>query len=440
MTLALALYDWLARGPGPRLAERMLARRLKRGKEDPDRLSERMGTPGRDRPSGALLWLHAASVGEAVSLLPVIRLLDRDRPDLTLLMTTGTRTSAALMAERLPSRAIHQYAPLDVRPALERFVAHWRPAALCVVESEIWPTMLAVAAEHRIPALLASARLSAKSARSWGLAPRTARALMGRFTAILAQSDAIADRFKRLGAPADRVSVAGSLKSAADPLPDAPGERADIAERIGARPRWLAASTHPGEEAAALDAHAALRRHLPTALTLIAPRHPERGAEVAALARARGLTAALRSETPAPAPDCEVFVIDRLGELGLWYRMAPLAFIGGAMTVSGGHNPMEAARLVTAILTGPHWEAFQDDYAALTEADAVRVAADPEVLSRAVAALLASDGGALRGMASRAAAVAEALDAEGRAVARRVADRLSAFVPPQDAEVDDDAA
>lgn len=360
--------------------------RARRGKEVPERIRERWGDATRPRPEGALLWVHAASVGEAASLLPVLSALSRLAPDLTVLATTGTATSAALLADRLPLlglyRVIHQFAPLDIRGWVRRFLDHWRPDAAAFVESELWPNTVLETDARGIPMALINARMSVRSFDRWRRAPGLARALLSRFRLVQAQSGRDAGRLAQLGARG--VEAPGNLKFAAPPLPADPDTLARLREALGPRPVWLAASTHPGEEEMVLEAHRALIQDHPDLLTVIVPRHPERGAEIAARAAAFGAT----RRSQGGGPDGQVWVADTLGELGLFYRVAQVAFVGGSLVPHGGQNPLEAARLACPVVFGPHTWNFAEATAALIEAGgAVRVQ-DASALIGAVGDLL----------------------------------------------------
>ncbi len=292
--MTAALYRAGTELLGPAI-ELWLKRRLARGKEDPARLSERLGRPGRDRPPGRLVWLHGASVGEAISVLPLIDRLLAARDDVSVLLTTGTVTSARLMAERLPARAFHQFAPVDRPSAVERFLDHWRPDLALWVESELWPNLVAETAKRGAAMALVNARLSERSYRRWRRLGWLIRPMLSAFALTLAQSEADAQRLRALGAR--DVRCLGNLKSAAPPLVVDKAALAELSAALGGRPRWLAASTHPGEEAIAADVHRRLAPRLPGLLTVIAPRHPERGPE---LAEALGATVARRSAGEPP--------------------------------------------------------------------------------------------------------------------------------------------
>ena len=363
----------------------LLARRAGRGKEDPARLGERLGRPGLPRPAGPLVWLHGASVGEALSILPLVaRLGGRG---LSVLVTTGTVTSGQLMAERLPPGALHQYVPVDLPSAVARFLDHWRPDAAIWVESELWPNLVLGAAARGVPMALVNARMSEASRRGWSRAPGLARALVGAFSTIQAQSREDAERFASLGAR--EVGVPGNLKAASEPLAADPAALAALAAAIGDRPRWLAASTHQGEERLAALVHRRLAPRHPGLLTVVVPRHPARGGEIAAEAAALGLSVARRSAGASPGPDVDLYLADTLGELGLFYRLAPLSFVGNSLNPGGGgHNPLEPARLGATILSGPRVHNFADAFAALAAADALVAVADEEELAASLDRLL----------------------------------------------------
>ena len=313
----LALYLFVSRRASG-VARRFLERRAAAGKEDPARLSERMGVASVPRPEGRVAWFHAASVGEAASLLELLRRLQDGRPDLHSLVTTGTLTSAQLLEARLPPRCIHQFATLDVGPMVERFFDHWRPDVAVWTESELWPATLVEARRRGAPMALINARISNRSYKRWRIARGMARALLCRFDRILAQDDLAGEHFLALGADPARLEVTGSLKEGAAPLGHDETERVRIARALAGRPVWLAASTHPGEEEMALEAHAVARRTTPMLALLLAPRHPARGDALAATLRARGLAVAQRSKAEPLSPDTDVYLADTLGEMGLW--------------------------------------------------------------------------------------------------------------------------
>ncbi len=379
-SLALALALGAAELAQP-VARRVLARRLKAGKEDPDRLGERLGIPGRDRPPGRLIWFHAASVGEALSLLPLVEAVLEAAPDAHVLLTTGTRTSAALMQARLPARAIHQFVPVDTGPAVRRFLGHWRPDLAIWTESELWPRLITATRARDVPMLLVNARLSDRSARQMRRLGAYAASLLARFDAILAQDDLQAERLLRLGAPAQRVTVTGSLKDSAQPLPHDAGALRHLMRLTAGRTVWLAASTHPGEEEIVVAAHREARRTHHGLMLVLAPRHPDRGPALAAWLRDAGWIVAQRAAGEDPDRRTEVYVAHTLGEMGVWYRLWAVSFVGGSLVPGiGGHNPFEPALLGSAILAGPHVENFGAVYARFRRAGALVQVHDPEAL------------------------------------------------------------
>ena len=376
MTLPLALWAGVSRVSAPALRV-MLRRRVVRGKEIAARLPEREAIDSAPRPEGRLIWLHAASLGETVSILPVV--VELARTPGTILLTTGTVTSQRLLAQRLPDlglgeRVIHRFVPLDVPAWGARFLDHWRPDAAAFVESEIWPNILGAAAKRGIPLMLVNARLSARSLARWQMAPRTARMILGWFTVIHPQSRLDGDRFELLGAA--RVLPAGNLKLAAPPLPLDHQALSHLTSLIGG-PAWVAASLHRGEDELVLAAHRRLSATHPGLLTIMVPRHPDRGEAMAALAGG----APRRALGEPPPHGGGVWVADTVGEMGLVYRLAPVAFMGGSLVPHGGQNPAEPARLGRAVAVGPHTANFADMVALLREGGALAEVADAQALS-----------------------------------------------------------
>jgi 3-deoxy-D-manno-octulosonic-acid transferase len=386
--------------PGLRVLLRV---RLARGKEAPGRLNERRGIEPMPRPPGRVFWLHAASVGETASVLPVLAGLLQDANDLTVLFTTGTLTAAALLAQRLAAegqhRVLHRFLPLDVPAWVARFLDHWRPDAAAFVESELWPNLLAACEARNIPLMLCNARMSARSFARWQRTPRFAREVLGTFLRIQPRSEEDAEHLRRLGAA--NLDPPADLKFAAAPLPVDDAELLRLAKLLKGRPMWLAASTHPGEEVIAFAVHRSLAAHYPDLLTIVAPRHPERGATIAA--EAAPLPTRRRSQGEAPPP-AGIWIADTLGEMGLWYRLARIVFVGRSLLPpGGGQNPLEPARLGCAIATGPHTANFAEHVALLRCADALEMVADAAALTGFVAAKL-GDPEAAHAMGCRAGA------------------------------------
>lgn len=333
-----------------------LKKRLARGKEDPRRFEERLGHPSHMRPAGPLVWLHAASVGESLSMLPLIDRLLADQPALSLLMTTGTVTSAQLMSERLPARAFHQYVPVDRLAYVRRFLDHWHPDLALWAESEFWPNLVSETHRRGIPMVLVNGRISPRSFAGWQRARGLIADLLSEFALCLGQTEEDAARLRHLGAPG-AVSL-GNIKFAVPALPADPVAYDVLVRAMGARPRWLAASTHDGEEDVIARVHARLKCDYPSLLTVIVPRHPDRGTLVTAQLRALGLNVAQRSANEIILDVTDIYVADTLGELGLFYRLTEIAFLGKSLIPFGGQNPLEALRLGTAVLHGPHMTNF----------------------------------------------------------------------------------
>ncbi|MCE8000456.1 MAG: 3-deoxy-D-manno-octulosonic acid transferase [Rhodobiaceae bacterium] len=348
----------------------ILKRRTLQGKEDPNRVTEKQGFASAARPDGPLVWLHGASVGESLSMLPLIESLSEIRPDIRFLVTTGTLTSAELMAERLPASAFHQFVPLDHPAYWDRFFDHWKPDLAVIIESELWPNMIVGSCAHGVPLVLANARLSQQSAKGWGRVGRSIKALLSAFDLVLAQDEQSASRLRALGA--HRVETPGNLKFDAPPLQADSGALENLQTQIRERPCWVAASTHEGEETLIGRVHLELRKKFPGLLTIIAPRHPTRGAAVADDLRELDLTVARRTQDHAVTDDTDIYLADTLGELGLLFQLAPIAFIGGSFVDVGGHNPLEAARLGTGVLFGPQMFNFEEAAKLLLDADAAK--------------------------------------------------------------------
>jgi 3-deoxy-D-manno-octulosonic-acid transferase len=400
-TLSLRTYARLTSLMGPAVG--LLARRrLRQGKEDPDRIQERRGEATIARPKGRIVWLHGASVGEFLSIVPLVERLQAR--GVTVLVTTVTLTAARLAAKRLPPGALHQFMPWDVPGFIDRFLDHWQPDLAIFAESELWPNLIIRTTDRGTPLIQVNGRMSERSFKGWTRVKGSIRCLLSRFELCLMQTVDDARRVAELGAP--RVQTTGNLKFDV-PAPAAdPAAMAALSAAIGKRPVLFAASTHEGEEEIVLAAHKLMAPKLDNLLTIIAPRHPERGNGIARLAEAEGLLASQRSSGSLPVRGTAVYVADTLGEMGLFYRLAPVAFLGGSLIRHGGQNPIEPAKLGSAIIHGPNVYNFQAVYAALVDRMATHEVDDAEGLAAAALYLLQDADARTRQVEAAAAAVA----------------------------------
>ena len=367
------------------IAPALIKRRLKLGKEDPERVGERRGMSADVRPHGPLVWIHGASVGEvlaAAALIEKLRALN-----LRILLTSGTVTSAAVVAKRFPPDVIHQYVPYDSPRYVTRFLDHWRPSLALFIESDLWPNLILSSAARRLPMVLINGRMSPRSFPRWRRVSNTISALLGRFDVCLAQSQTDAERFSALGSR--NVVTTGNLKLDVAAPPADPAKLERLMSVTRGRPILVAASTHPGEEEILIETHKKLAGFFPSLLTVIVPRHPDRGEGVARLIEASGLRASLRSREELPVAATDIYVADTMGELGLFYRLAPIVFMGGSLVAHGGQNPIEAVKLGASIVHGPHVFNFTDVYDALDRAGGARRADSQEALVKQLGQLLA---------------------------------------------------
>jgi 3-deoxy-D-manno-octulosonic-acid transferase len=340
------------------------------GKEDPERLEERLGISLAERPTGNLIWFHAASVGESLSLVELIKRISSSQPDYNFLITTGTITSAKLILSRLPSNAVHQYIPVDTPKAVEKFLDRWRPSLAIWTESEFWPNLISFTSARDIPMILINARISEKSYRRWRFFKKSLKNLIEKFNYSLIQDQKTVKYFSKIGISSNNFELTGTLKEGSAALPHSETEQVEISKQILNRPVWLAASTHEGEEKLIAAAHRHASKASQGLLLIIVPRHPERGLEIASILTKENFKICLRSKKDKISSDTQIYIADTLGELGLWYRIAPVSFVGGSFVPIGGHNPFEPAALGSAILHGPYVENFKEIYNRLNVAGA----------------------------------------------------------------------
>ncbi len=374
------LYNTLTHISGPALST-LLKYRVFKGKELSARVNEKKGIATQDRPDTTLIWFHAASVGEVQSALIVIKRIAELCPNASILVTTGTVTSAKLIETKLPSNAFHQFYPLDHPVWVRRFLKHWKPDFVLWMESELWPNMLAEIKQNKTPALLLNAHMSDKSYNGWKKLPSIISSMLSTFQVILCQTETDRQRYEDLGAL--KTSVTDNLKYSADTLPVDKTALEALTTAQAKRPVWLYASTHTPEEKIACDIHKKLKRHIPDLLTIIVPRHPERRSSIKESCETTGLSLCFRgNEHKLPTPQDDIYIADTLGELGLFYYISPIACIGRSLSADGGggHNPIEAAQHNCAILHGPNVQNLQEIFDEMHKADAALQCSDTEEL------------------------------------------------------------
>ncbi len=396
LPLPLRAYRRMTRWAAP-FAGSILNWRLKRGKEDSARMSERRGIASLERPAGPLVWIHGASVGEVLSVLPLVEHVRSQ--GFNALVTSGTVTAAQMAARRMPEGTLHQYVPLDSPRFIKSFLNHWQPELALIAESEFWPNLLIETANRGIPVVLVNGRLSQRSFSRWKKAGKTARSLLSNFALCLAQDHDVADRLTQLGAP--RVLATGNLKFDVTPPPANEHDMQEMKRTIHNRPVFLAASTHRGEDEDVIEAHIDAMEKVPNLLTIIVPRHPERGGEIAELVQDYQLVPAMRSRNHLPDRGTQIYVADTIGELGLFYRLAPIVFMGGSLIKHGGQNPIEPAKLDNAILHGPYVHNFANIYSELNRQHGAATVTDARSLATSLTRLL-DDPGLVRSMAQAA--------------------------------------
>ncbi len=382
----IRIYNFMIRILYPLVIKRYINKRKQNGKEDIKRFNERIGKPKMKRPEGKLIWFHGASVGESLSMLPLITRLLELYPNLHIMVTTGTVTSAELMNKRLPERAFHQYIPIDNPTFAARFLRHWKPDLALWFESELWPAMLSNIKARNIPLLLVNGRISNKSFKRWQQFDFICKELLNCFTFCLGQSEEDAYRLRVLGAK--EAICLGNLKYAGFQPPVDPVKREEIAAQIGNRPLWNVSSTHNDEELKIGKFLKRVQDKVPGLLTIIAPRHPNRGPEIQEALNEIGLKTALRSKGEKITDTTDVYIADTIGEVGIWYDLAPLVFIGGSLIPHGGQNFMEPSRMRDAVLVGPHMFNFTDAMNRAKKADAVIQVNDVNELEENVIQLL----------------------------------------------------
>jgi 3-deoxy-D-manno-octulosonic-acid transferase len=416
----LGTYRWAGAAAYPLIGS-YVGWRARRGKEDPARRRERYGYPSRERPDGPVVWVHAASVGETSAVTPLVEQLIAN--EICVVLTTGTVTSARMVGERIGERVIHQYVPLDLKPAVSRFLDYWRPDLAIMAESEIWPMTILELGARRVPQVLVNGRLSDRSFKSWKARSYLAEALFENLAMVIAQTEDDGERFRSLGARP--VIVSGNLKVDTDPPPVNEQALSELQFQIGDRPTWAAVSTHDGEEAVAAKAHMDLKGRHPGLLTIIVPRHPERADDLAQKLAGQGLNVIRRSTGQPILAKTDILLGDTIGEMGLYLRLADIAFVGKSLTGTGGQNPLEPAMLNTAILSGKNVQNFREAYQRLIKDGGARLVRDGDMLAEAVNFLL-NNPRARQKMINSAASTVEDM----RGALSRTSSALEPFVQP----------
>jgi 3-deoxy-D-manno-octulosonic-acid transferase len=383
--LALFGYRWAGVVAYP-VVSAFVSLRVARGKEERARKTERYGYPSAARPEGPLIWVHAASVGETNAVVPLIK--EISRRGITVLLTTGTVTSATIARSRLEHEVIHQYVPLDLKPVVDRFLEYWQPDLALFAESEIWPVTIMELGRRHIPQILVNARISDRSFRRWSMAPRLASALFENMSLVIAQSDADAQHFQELGALP--VLISGNLKADSDMPAAEPLTLSRLRGQLSGRNTWAAISTFDGEEKAAAHVHKALKSRLDL-VTIIVPRHPERADEIEQMLVSEGLNVARRSRNDAIVADTDIYLGDSIGEMSLFLQLTEIAFVGRSLTASGGQNPLEPAMMGCAVLSGGHVGNFRESYQTLARNGSARMVRDTEMLAKAVYYLITNE-------------------------------------------------
>lgn len=382
----LTTYRWAGAATYP-LIGGYIAWRAAKGKEERTRRHERYGKTPLARPAGPLVWVHAASVGETMAVVPLVTHIDR--LGINVVMTTGTVTSAHIVAERLSGKAVHQYVPLDLKPAVDRFLNHWNPDLAIMAESEIWPMTILELGAKRVPQVLVNGRLSDRSFNSWQKYTHIAEALFENLAHVVAQSEIDGERFHQLGARP--VTVSGNLKVDTEIPPVDETAFAELQSQIGDRKRWAAVSTHAGEEDIAAMVHRLAKKQNEDVLTIIVPRHPDRANTIETALKSAGMNVVRRSTGAPVTPQTDILLGDTIGEMGLYLRLTEIAFVGRSLAAEGGQNPLEPAVLDTAVLAGRNVQNFRESYQRLVANGGARLVADGDTLAGAVTFLLNND-------------------------------------------------
>ncbi|WP_193749889.1 3-deoxy-D-manno-octulosonic acid transferase [Shimia sp. SK013] len=361
----------------------IVRRRVDKGKDDAVRSGEKLGETKMARPEGTVIWVHAVGLGEVLALRPLLNEFHRRAPDMHFVITSTARSSAKVIGDNLPPNAVHQFLPLDGPKFVRRFLDHWRPALSIWSEQDFWPGAIYDTSRRGIPLAYINARINAKSYAKRRKMKGIYRALLPEFAVVTAQDNDTAQYLRQLGARTPQVSM--SLKPAAEPLRVDDGELARFRGKIGLRKVWVAASTHLADEEKVLAAQALLAKEDNAPLLVLVPRVPDRGASIRETAMANGLSCVQRSKCEYPEPETAVFLADSFGELGLWYQLADVAFVGASFGGLGGHNPWEPACFGLSVLHGPATQNFATDYQELAKAGVTRLVPENQYTAERIA-------------------------------------------------------
>ncbi|NCB49702.1 MAG: 3-deoxy-D-manno-octulosonic acid transferase [Alphaproteobacteria bacterium] len=368
-----------------------LNRRLKNGLEDYARFRERLGRNSLPRPEGKLIWMHGASVGECLSMLPLIKKIVQEDKDLHIMVTSGTVTSASILTKRLPERTFHQYYPVDCPRYVRRFIRHWKPDVAFFFESEFWPCMLYEIQRNEIPLVLLNGRVSDKAFKTWQRHKFLSKTLQKMFTLSFGQTEEDTRRLKVLGAP--NTDCVGNLKYAQNPLKFNEEELKKLQEKIGVRPTFLMASTHSNEEEMGGKIHKELKKKYPNLLTIITPRHINRRDEILNVLEKNGLEVAVRSKGEELKDTTDIYLADTMGELTMFYKLALAIFVGGSLIPFGGQNMLEPMREGAYVMVGPHAFNFREIVSEGTKAGALKIVSDPKDLEKNVEKVFSKESG-----------------------------------------------
>lgn len=353
-------------------------RRLK-SLDDQNRFKERFGIPSIARPNGRIVWFHSASVGETLSLRSFVNEWHLRYPEDNILITTTTITAAKIVKDQFQNVATHQFVPFDIKLWVNRFLNYWNPDQAFFVDSELWPNILYTCNQRNIPLILLNARLSDRSYKRWKKVPILAKSLLNQFKLCLAPGAETEERLKSLGAI--NVGRMANLKFSVPPLPINQTYVDYFSPFFDQKHVWIAASTHPGEEELIFNVHKILKEKLPNLLTIIAPRHPHRANTLAKMASTQNLVfPTLASALSEFAQNSDGLIIDEIGQLGTFYTLSNIVFMGGSLVPHGGHNPIEPIHFKKPVFYGIHMHNFREVCQVLEQTDSLTLKDEKQIV------------------------------------------------------------